>query len=739
MRYSWSIHLFAICSLSACGDLVISESDISIDASVDAIAGCSTDDECDDNPACLVGSCTNGQCAYIQQSNTCYVDGACFVPGQEKPGDRCQLCDPATPTEFTPKDCSDGRICDPQTGECILAGALDPGAPCTSSDICQSGLCVPLGDGSSVCSDNCAEDADCPAALTCGTDGTCVDARVNACRPCTDSIECASTGAALRCAEVVSGEGSYCLVPCSSAADCAANESCVDPDGSGLVCVPNGNACQCNQRAIDDAASTPCESSGCTGTRTCTQAGLTACDTEAGAEICDGDDNDCDGAVDEDFKDEDGLYATDAHCGACNASCEGTVANGVATCQVADGEASCTFDSCLPGFIESSPGVCSLIPDSGSCAVCSSSTDCDAGFDCVALTAASFCLAPCTDGADNCDSGYVCGAVSGAGNYCLLAGGGCAGQGSACSDALQCDDGNPCSVGTCDGGSCSFVNAADDSVCDNGDPCFDSFCFGGVCTDATINLCTCVTAADCDPSSQGLSASCTSASCTDNECVFTSMNEGQSCDDEDACTETTTCQAGVCEGAALTCDDGESCTSDGCDPASGCTYVADDSNSCDDGSPCTTDACSNGQCVGSPIDCSAFDDACNTGICDASTGDCKKQAVADETECDDGDSCTVNDQCTSGICAGGDLDCSALNGPCEVGVCNPASGQCAIESIACGIGSAQVHFPGMAFSMAATAQMSVHGSMCHEGPVGEAAQSSGHTVIWGFHPGRPPF
>jgi len=45
------------------------------------------------------------------------------------------------------------------------------------------------------------------------------------------------------------------------------------------------------------------------------------------------------------------------------------------------------------------------------------------------------------------------------------------------------------------------------------------------------------------------------------------------CDDFDVCTGAETCQAGVCvPGGNLTCDDGDSCTTNVCDPIIGCTY-----------------------------------------------------------------------------------------------------------------------------------------------------------------------
>jgi subtilisin-like proprotein convertase family protein len=56
-----------------------------------------------------------------------------------------------------------------------------------------------------------------------------------------------------------------------------------------------------------------------------------------------------------------------------------------------------------------------------------------------------------------------------------------------------------------------------------------------------------------------------------------------------------------CVHTAITCNDSNECTNDGCDPASGCFFV-NNTNACSDGNPCTAgDICGGGVCAGTPI------------------------------------------------------------------------------------------------------------------------------------------
>jgi len=285
---------------------------------------------------------------------------------------------------------------------------------------------------------------------------------------------------------------------------------------------------------------------------------------------------------------------------------------------------------------------------------------------------------PCDDG-DVCTTGSFCamGACQpGAaldcadGNDCTLDS--CNGETGECEYALsfgECDDGDSCSFSDqCQGEECvgvEFVdcedgNACTDSFCDeNGDcehipntqPCAeDELCKVGACDGAG----TCVAfELDCDDNNP----------CTIDGCdpAFGCINAANSdpCEDGSLCTENDFCVEGSCAGGVeIECSDGEVCTDDGCDAAQGCVYTpVTEPLICDDGNLCTlTDACGAGQCLGfGDLDCDD-DNSCTQDFCTPSLG-CVYQNEPQDTACDDDDACTEDDACSDGQCEGKAVNC----------------------------------------------------------------------------------
>jgi len=223
--------------------------------------------------------------------------------------------------------------------------------------------------------------------------------------------------------------------------------------------------------------------------------------------------------------------------------------------------------------------------------------------------------------------------------------------------------------------------------------------------------------------------------CTIDRCDHSSKTcrhapaaNGTTCSDQNACTRTDTCQAGVCVGAnSVVCTATDTCHVAGtCDPASGaCSDVAaPDDTPCTDYDSCTqTDVCQAGQCVGgNPVTCTAIDDCHLAGTCEPTTGFCpnppKDIAVcaaigqcdlpgtcnpvtnacttstkADGSQCNDGDACTQTDACSAGSCVGGNPTVCGSAGACTVGgTCDSLTGLCsssqAADGTACNAGAA---------------------------------------------------
>ncbi len=135
--------------------------------------------------------------------------------------------------------------------------------------------------------------------------------------------------------------------------------------------------------------------------------------------------------------------------------------------------------------------------------------------------------------------------------------------------------------------------------------------------------------------------------------------DGATCDDGDGCTQTDTCQAGLCSGSnPLVCTALDPCHDAGaCDPGTGvCSDPPKpDGATCDDGDLCTqTDTCQSGACTGaSPVVCTALDACHAAGACEPATGICSDPLKANGATCDDGDPSTTGEVCQAGICIEG--------------------------------------------------------------------------------------
>lgn len=212
----------------------------------------------------------------------------------------------------------------------------------------------------------------------------------------------------------------------------------------------------------------------------------------------------------------------------------------------------------------------------------------------------------------------------------------------------------------------------------------------------------------CDGSPVGCSAgqTCT-ASCTCQGGVPPDADGDSVPDASDSCPGTSSGQVVDSAGCSCSdpghtsCNDGNSCTNDSCNPSTAQCVTANNTVSCDDTQFCTiNDACNGaGTCVGGTArDCSAQTDLCNTGVCNESNDQCVQQPRP--VSCGDGRVCGT-EACDTGLpssCAGGqtcrasdcgaceilgctsDTQCTSLANDCNTGVCNLITHACQRQS-----------------------------------------------------------
>jgi hypothetical protein len=510
------------------------------------------------------------------------------------------LCDDKNPC--TTEQC-DAKAGSGLPGTCTataVEGTCDDANPCTVGDFCAGGVCT--GKPAP-----CDDDNPCTADVCNASSGSCEHPAIAG--PCDDGNTC-TVGEACDSGVCAGGK----TIDCSDKNPCT-DDTCDVAGGcqhaNNTAGCDDGEACTkddvCGGGACLPGAASPCDDQNACTQDACELAkGCTHTDVEGG----------CD----------DGDPCTIAD--ACKA---GQCGGAVKDCDDAN---PCTLDTCGP-------------------AGCSHKAKAE--------------NAACEDG-DSCTQGDLCDHD-----------GKCSGK------AVQCDDGNPCTLDVCTqvDGKC-HPEPTSGPACEDGDGCtLGDACFQGDCVGGTVKVCS-----DANP--------CTDDACNkiSGACVF-QANQAP-CDDSDACTTGDTCAATLCKaGTATACDDGDPCTIEKCNTATGkCdTGPVVDGVACSDGVACTQgDACTGGKCIpGSQPQC---DDGnlCTTDGCDAVTGKCVS-TNQDGVKCEDGNPCTTGDSCSAGKCASGtnncscqtDLDCAKsedgnlCNGTLYCDTSKPGQYQCKVD------------------------------------------------------------
>ncbi len=312
---------------------------------------------------------------------------------------------------------------------------------------------------------------------------------------------------------------------------------------------------------------------------------------------------------------------------------------------------------------------------------CTSDEECKPYFCDVEAAACVECLIN-----SHCGPGYHCEKKK-----CVLKSGGCTSDAQCTASGLICDE---------ESGEC--VECVTPEDCKTGEYCLDGKCLPWQCT----------------PGSKWCNG-WVAMVCKEDGSAIESETD---CNDGDECTLGDQCVNGACaETEPKSCDDGNPCTDDTCDPKTGC-YSQYNSASCDDGTDCTTgDHCVEGKCLpgelvcqcalqadclpredadlcngtlickdgfcvvdeATVVLCPASENPCKVTQCQPGSGKCINVPLDEQTPCDDDNECTADTVCQEGFCKGKKVTCNDDN-PCTADSCddqvgclfNPAPAPC---------------------------------------------------------------
>ena len=224
------------------------------------------------------------------------------------------------------------------------------------------------------------------------------------------------------------------------------------------------------------------------------------------------------------------------------------------------------------------------------------------------------------------------------------------------------DDAKECTVDTCTAGAPVHTPKAAKTACGMG---------GTLKCDVAGACVGCVDITDC-----GTPPACKVNTCTAGVCGTANAADASACSDGSLCTQSDSCQAGVCTGTnPVVCTAIDQCHNAGaCAPATGVCSTSvpkGDGAACSDNNLCTqTDTCIVGVCTGSnPVTCAAPDQCHDVSTCAPATGLCPLMPKANGAVCTDGNACTTPDTCQAGACTSTPVVCTALDDCHDVGTC----------------------------------------------------------------------
>ena len=594
-------------------------------------------------------------------------------------------------------------LLDPDDGDVV-----DPEyESCDENEDCESLLCILTQEGS-VCTEPCV--SECPKGYKCQVASTgsadpffiCLPAYLTLCFPCNEAKDCTTVPGSpvvyqgIQC--ISQGEaGSFCGGVCETAEDCPEDFDCQEADGPVKQCVPVSGECGCSNLSESLGVTSQCyvedeDGNRCTGDIQCSEGVLTDCPAALPTvEICDGEDNDCDGDIDNGLT----VPAGDLQGGVCLGSekvcggtegwqepnytligayedveqtcdgkdndCEGTVDNGLVapSADIQLGECAGAVKLCLGASGWAEPNYGAIPTYETTETLCDGlDNDCDGEVDEVNL------YAPLASHQSGVCEGVtqVCAGTEGwvEPDYSTI-------EGYEADETLCDDKDNDCDEvvdeGYLPGGGTVYTDTDGNDLAKS-EACGVGQCAGGevVCGADQVSL-TCSTVQNAVPDTcDGFDNDCDPATLDGAD----DPNIGVECDgdDSDQCKESTkTCIGGIL--SCLDTDDDDLDICDGvdndCNPATADGFGDPQLGTACDGDG-DDDLCKEGKrvCLGGTLSCDDINDP-DPDHCDGQDNDCNPATPdgADDpnvgTDCDGDDS----DQCKEGksICSNGQVTC----------------------------------------------------------------------------------
>ena len=186
----------------------------------------------------------------------------------------------------------------------------------------------------------------CPPGWHRAGEGACAPDVPALCLTCSGDEDCTLREPGSRCIELEAGD-LRCLSGCE--VGCAPGFACADG-----ACVPSTGICGCTEETLGVEFACLVERDPdyrCAGTQICDVDGLGPC-MPALSESCNDQDDDCDGAIDEDYRDAEGRYVDRLHCGGCAMPCVEPGPNMEARCEPRAIDAVECVIECLEGFVD---------------------------------------------------------------------------------------------------------------------------------------------------------------------------------------------------------------------------------------------------------------------------------------------------------------------------------------------------------------------------------------------------